>query len=170
MNNKCDCYHTETKRRHIFNPITGEAIGYDAEVAVCYGTKEKDECKCNGDRILCDFYPKVRDKAKKELNDGKDKLNYKEVIRLLVKAIEQNTINTYSKHGSVAANEVFKILEEIENMLDETPDMEEVVRCENCNVPHNKLNGCPHLNGLVPPPDFYCAYGEHKKKDGVNYE
>lgn len=38
----------------------------------------------------------------------------------------------------------------------------EVVRCEDCAVPHNKWVGCPNLNGLVPPPDFYCAKGERK--------
>ena len=34
----CKCYHEEYGRK------------------VCYGTKEKDECKCNGDRGKCDFY------------------------------------------------------------------------------------------------------------------
>jgi len=40
-----------------------------------------------------------------------------------------------------------------------------VVRCNNCAVPHNKWLGCPNLNGLVPPPDFYCAYGERRSND-----
>lgn len=39
----------------------------------------------------------------------------------------------------------------------------EVVRCKACAVPHNKWTGCPKLNGLVPPPDFYCAYGERRE-------
>ena len=29
-------------------------------------------------------------------------------------------------------------------------------------VPHNKYTGCPKLNGLVTPPDFYCPFGERK--------
>ena len=41
----------------------------------------------------------------------------------------------------------------------------EVVRCKECAVPHNKWTGCPKLNGLVPPPDFYCAYGERKDNE-----
>lgn len=41
-------------------------------------------------------------------------------------------------------------------------DVAEVVRCQNCAVPHNKWTGCPKLGGLVPPPDFYCAYGERR--------
>lgn len=36
----------------------------------------------------------------------------------------------------------------------------EVVRCKDCAVPHNKWTGCPKLGGLVPPDDFYCAFGE----------
>lgn len=27
---------------------------------VCYGTREKDECTCGGDKQKCDFYPLVR--------------------------------------------------------------------------------------------------------------
>lgn len=47
-------------------------------------------------------------------------------------------------------------------------DMVEVVRCKDCDVPHNRWLGCPNLNGLIPPPDFYCAKGkrkEHKTKE-----
>ena len=45
-----------------------------------------------------------------------------------------------------------------------TVDAVEVVRCKDCAVPHNKYTGCPKLNGLVTPPDFYCQFGE--RKDG----
>ena len=48
-----------------------------------------------------------------------------------------------------------------------TVDAVEVVRCKNCAVPHNKWIGCPNLNGLIPPPDFYCAYGE-RMSDNAN--
>jgi hypothetical protein len=50
--------------------------------------------------------------------------------------------------------------------IDKVPgvDAVEVVRCKDCAVPHNKWTGCSRLNGLVPPPDFYCAFG--KRKDG----
>lgn len=42
----------------------------------------------------------------------------------------------------------------------------EVVRCKNCDVPHNKWIGCPNLNGLIPHPDFYCAKGTPKERGG----
>ena len=41
----------------------------------------------------------------------------------------------------------------------------EVVRCRDCVVPHNKYTGCPELNGLVTPPDFYCPFGERNDGD-----
>lgn len=47
-----------------------------------------------------------------------------------------------------------------------TVDAVEVVRCRDCAVPHNKYTGCPELNGLVTPPDFYCPFGERKDGDG----
>ena len=43
-----------------------------------------------------------------------------------------------------------------------TVDAVEVVRCKDCAVPHNKYTGCPKLNGLATPPDFYCPFGERK--------
>lgn len=41
-------------------------------------------------------------------------------------------------------------------------DYVEVVHCRDCDVPHNKFTGCPKLNGLIPPPNYYCAGGERK--------
>lgn len=43
-------------------------------------------------------------------------------------------------------------------------DVVKVVRCKDCDVPHNKWTGCPNLNGLIPPPDFYCARGVRKEQ------
>ena len=43
-------------------------------------------------------------------------------------------------------------------------DVVEVVRCEDCAVPHNRWTGCPNLNGLIPPAYFYCARGERKEQ------
>lgn len=114
MKKNCDCYHIESKRRYTYHPITGDPIRHDINIGVCWGTKEIDECNCGGDMTKCDFYPEVREKARKELKRDK---------------------NT-----------------------------EKVIRCKDCAVPHNKWTGCPKLNGLVTPPDFYCAFAEPKDK------
>ena len=42
-------------------------------------------------------------------------------------------------------------------------DVVQAVRCKDCAVPHNRWTGCPKLNGLITPPDFYCSYGERRK-------
>ena len=57
---------------------------------------------------------------------------------------------------------------DVVDMLESAPtvDAVKVVRCKDCAVPHNKYTGCPELNGLVTPPDFYCPFGE--RKDGAD--
>ena len=45
-------------------------------------------------------------------------------------------------------------------------DVVEVVRCKDCDVPHNKWTGCPNLNGMIPPPEFFCAKGVKKQGEG----
>lgn len=54
----------------------------------------------------------------------------------------------------------------VRRIVDEQPtaDVVEVVRCKDCDVPHNKWTGCPARNGLVPHPDFCCALGLRKWK------
>ena len=43
-------------------------------------------------------------------------------------------------------------------------DVVEVVRCSDCDVPHNSWTGCPNLNGMIPPQEFFCAKGVRKPK------
>ena len=66
MANKCDCYYAHQGRRYTYHPITGQRIVQDIEKGICNGTKERDECSCRGDKTKCDFYPEVREKAKRE--------------------------------------------------------------------------------------------------------
>lgn len=62
----------------------------------------------------------------------------------------------------VLMNEYIKSIWKI---VDEQPtaNVVEVVRCKDCDVPHNRWTGCPNLNGLIPPPNYYCARGERKQ-------
>ena len=64
---KCDCYYIQTERQYTYNPITGDPIRHNVDVGVCWGTRERDECSCGGDRSKCDFYPEVREKAQREV-------------------------------------------------------------------------------------------------------
>jgi hypothetical protein len=46
-------------------------------------------------------------------------------------------------------------------------DYIKIVRCKDCDVPHNKYTGCPKLGGLVTLPDFYCAWGRPKITEDI---
>lgn len=46
-----------------------------------------------------------------------------------------------------------------------TADVVEVVRCKDCAIPHNRFTGCPNLNGLIPPENHFCSFGERKEDD-----
>jgi hypothetical protein len=65
MKNKCDCYHEQAKTLCTYHPVTGQPFAHHIYVGVCWGTRERDECKCGGCEVKCDFYPEVRTKAKK---------------------------------------------------------------------------------------------------------
>ena len=57
---KCDCYDKKEVYRfdpNNFNHRQTETVG------VCNGTRERDECSCNGDQSKCNFYPEKRKKA-----------------------------------------------------------------------------------------------------------
>lgn len=73
---KCDSYHLQPKTQYIYHPLTGSPIAHDIEIGVCWGTRECDECSCGGDRTKCDFYPYVRDKAEKEIENTKTNSEY----------------------------------------------------------------------------------------------
>ena len=69
------------------------------------------------------------------------------------------------------------LINAVDSMRDEIREMKnaaygdavEVVRCRDCEVPHNKFTGCPNLNGLVTPPDFYCPFGERTMTGMAEY-
>lgn len=58
------------------------------------------------------------------------------------------------------------VLKMVIEEIDAQPTIDPVIRCRDCAVPHNKWTGCPKLNGLVPPDNFYCAFGVRRDSDG----
>lgn len=51
-------------------------------------------------------------------------MNTKKCIELLAKAIERVTVNTYAEQGALGADEVFKLLGQVENELKESEETE----------------------------------------------
>ena len=67
---KCSSYRTKEKIIYSYAPFYSPYYNRTPRyvtVGVCYGTKECDECSCGGDKTKCDFYPEVREKAKKDI-------------------------------------------------------------------------------------------------------
>lgn len=63
---KCTCYYVKTERIYTYHTLTGRPIVHDVDVGVCWGTRERDPCSCEGNMEKCDFYPTVREKEKKK--------------------------------------------------------------------------------------------------------
>ena len=85
-------------------------------------------------------------------------------------ALLDEFLKRYTERGR-SRNLVFaacEIKQDFADMISDfhTVDAVPVVRCKDCAVPHNMYTGCPKLNGLVTPPDFYCPFGERKDGDG----
>ena len=88
MRNCKDCIHSEACY------LKADFVKADA----CAHYKDKS--------LLTEFPCKKRDEV------------YSAVFKLLIKAIEQVTVNTYLEQGSEAADQVFEILEQVEEILE----------------------------------------------------
>lgn len=75
---KCSCYHTQAQTKWSDYGFTSTTI-YQG---VCWGTKECEPCSCNGDKLKCDFYDYIKERAEKE------RLEYK--IEEAIKLLEEN--------------------------------------------------------------------------------
>lgn len=58
---KCDCWEMASKREW------GDGFNYTVPIQICNGTREREECFCNGDESRCNFYPEKR-KENKSIN------------------------------------------------------------------------------------------------------
>lgn len=83
-------------------------------------------------------------------------------------------IDNYSKTVSEDGKVIVKAVRDIVDTICPAADVVEVVRCKDCAIPHNKWLGCPKMNGLIPPPNHFCSYGERKEctdqKSVTNFE
>lgn len=81
MTDKCKCYHQQEAFRNIYNPLTGGTMRQKTTVGVCWGTREKEECTCGGDKSKCDFYPYPKEEEPKEL--PKDDSGLQEALNVI---------------------------------------------------------------------------------------
>lgn len=78
MINKCDCYHEEYGR------------------AVCYGTKEREPCDCNGHETECDFYLEKRKTARRYENGAELKKSVIDDLKYYLDINEEKRCCLYS--------------------------------------------------------------------------
>ena len=52
----CHSYQVGQRSKYIFNPITGKNEYTLVSYGFCLGTKECEECSCEGDKSRCNFY------------------------------------------------------------------------------------------------------------------
>lgn len=52
----CHSYQIGQRGKYIFNPVTGKNEYTLVSYGFCLGTKECEECSCEGDKSRCDFY------------------------------------------------------------------------------------------------------------------
>ena len=65
--NKCECY----EEREV---IDDYSFNFDRRlIGICNGTKERDRCLCSGNPVKCDFYPEIREKARRQTQEYRDK-------------------------------------------------------------------------------------------------
>lgn len=64
--NKCECY----EEREV---IDDYSFNFDRRlIGICNGTKERDMCLCSGNPVKCDFYPEIREKARRQTQEYRD--------------------------------------------------------------------------------------------------
>lgn len=57
----CSCYHEVAHHEPRYNVYTGDVSYYEDVVhGECWGTKDCQECRCNGDIKNCTHYPEKR--------------------------------------------------------------------------------------------------------------
>lgn len=87
---KCECY-IEDRQLVDYTPLMKPLY---KTVTLCFGTKERDQCSCNGDRTKCDFYPEVREKGRESVGI-QDAINHFEYG--IKHDIFQEPVTTYAK-------------------------------------------------------------------------
>ena len=84
---KCDCYYEKPYKRPVYGKYTGRIEYYEEQmIGYCYGTKECEQCDCNGDKSKCTFYAEVRESDKID----NTKISDAEELKLLRQFIKEH--------------------------------------------------------------------------------
>ena len=104
---KCESYHT--RERYIFDPYIA-TMKHTIVEGICYGTKEQETCHCEGNKCHCDFYPEVREKALKEKQSKRGKVD---IVRTLQHYLD---FNEEDKFVCIPKVTIERMLKELKNL------------------------------------------------------
>lgn len=107
--NTCDCYRLKEQTSYCNNT-------FNTDVGICQGTKELDECSCEGDSARCDFYPEIRKKATRE-KIGKELSTKIADIIIALNSIETSNLSDESIKQNII-NELFNIKFDLAKLLE----------------------------------------------------
>lgn len=94
----------------------------------CKDCVHSDVCYLKADFVKADACAYYKDKSLlTEFPCKKRDEMYLEVLKLLAEAIERVTVNTYLEQGAAAADEVFEILEQIDEIIEKDKEEEKVL-------------------------------------------
>ena len=103
----CKNYVLYDKCIFTYNPLTGAPIPHSIKVGVCLGTKEQDECSCEGNCCNCDFYEHIREKAKQEKRKESIPLRITEVVN----KINSLNLSGYLKDDQIRGEIITELLD-----------------------------------------------------------
>lgn len=102
---KCEAYHT--RERYIYDPYI-TTMKHTIVEGECWGTPERDICYCKGDKCQCDFYPYKKQKALKDKQSKKGKVDIVRTLQHYLDFNEENGVVYIPKFT------VEKMIEELE--------------------------------------------------------
>lgn len=103
----CKNYVLYDRYTFTYNPITGAQIPHRIQVGVCLGTKEQDQCSCEGNCCYCDFYEHIREKAKQQKREKSIPLRITE----LVNKINSLDLSGYPKDDQIRGEIITELLD-----------------------------------------------------------
>ena len=136
---KCDCYYQHGMK------------------FLCYGTKEMEECSCNGDTSKCNFYPEKRNQKTRMMASEKRLIDASALLREIDGIHQRHYANSSYQFIHDFFLAMFRRIKKAP-----TVDAVEVVRCKDCKYEKT----CSILwQSTEPKENGYCSLGERKGKD-----
>lgn len=132
---KCKCWESSFKTKY------GKDFAYSVPIQICNGTKEREECSCNGDESKCKFYPEKR-KEKKTMNTAEMWIKAQEDGMCYEAIMSQSTNEElfYQKNRGLFDGDGYEFMLDNTGSFDELMDIEWKLRTMTKSEAEAKFN------------------------------